>query len=113
MDREVLEEESPRDSGRTGRRRPVRHGTRRRDDAADVLDAHQEIRAQGRHQRAALAAYAASCLRHAPAQSWRRPARGTASVRALGYFHHADLYARGEGAIEEAACGASSAWVRI
>jgi site-specific recombinase XerD len=42
----------------------------------------------------------ASRLCHAPAQPWRRPARGADAARSLGPLDHADLHARGPRAHE-------------
>ncbi len=49
---------------------------RRPHDAPGLLAHHQALRPQVEHRQGTLAAHAAACLRHAPAQPRRRPARG-------------------------------------
>ena len=56
-----------------------------------------------------LAAYAAACVCHAPAQPRRGPARGADAARPQRSVDHADLHPRGAGAHEGAALAASSA----
>ena len=51
----------------------------------------------------AVAAHAASRLRHAPAESWRRPARRADAARSQRPVDDADLHARGPRAHERAA----------
>ncbi len=80
-------------------------------DAPAVLEHHQASRGGGRRACAALAAYAAACVRDASAESRRRFARRAIAARPHGYFDHADLHARGARAVEVAACEASSARV--
>ena len=75
----------------------------RGDDAADVLAAGEEARAPGRHRGAAVAAHAAPCLRDAPAEPRRRPARGAAAARPRRHLDHADLHPRRARAAEGAA----------
>jgi hypothetical protein len=66
---------------------------RRSHDAQRFLAHHQVLRAQGWHRQTPRAAPPAPCLRHAPTQSRRRPARGADVGRAQFYFDHADLHA--------------------
>ena len=70
-----------RDPARPHHRLPVPDAPRRSHDAPGLLAHHQALRPQGRHRQGTVAAHAASCLCHAPAQSWRRPARGADAAR--------------------------------
>src|SRR5690606_1839840 len=94
---------------RACRRRALRDAARRSDDAPDVLDARQALRARGRRERAAVAAHAAARLRDAPVESRRRPARRADAARARRHLDDADLYARRARAAEDPARGASPA----
>src|SRR5690606_27422593 len=73
---------------------PVRHRARRRHDPPSLLAAGEEICPQGGHTRDALPPCAAPRLRHAPAQSWRRPARRADVAGACRHLDDPDLHSR-------------------
>src|SRR5690606_1740242 len=67
---------------------------------------------QVEHRQGTLAAHAAACVRHAPAEPWCRPARGADAAGPQRPVDHADLHARGPRAHEGTAHAAPSARLR-
>src|SRR6185369_7841333 len=89
--------------------RALRHFARRAHDAPGVLGAHQAPRESRGRAPSDLAAHAAACVRHAPHQPRRGPARRAAAAGTRRHLHHADLHARGARAPEGPAPQAPSA----
>jgi hypothetical protein len=74
---------------------------------------HQVLCAQGRHRQTPLAAHHASCLRHAPSESRRRPGRCADVTGAQFFCDHANLCARCAHEPQRPTREASSAWLGV
>ena len=76
------------------------------------LEDHARLRDQAGFARTPHSAQTASQFCHAPARAGCGPAFGPAHAGPRGYFHDADLHARGRGALEADLQGASPARVK-
>src|SRR5207249_8028702 len=86
------------------------HAAPRAADAPGVLGTRQALRdARGHPPPGAVAPRAASCIRNAPAEPWRRPARRAIAARSCRHHDDDDLHARRARAAEAPARAAPSA----